>query len=155
ARVHWAGVWRDVVEVDVVSRWENSLPEQVAGATGMVAATADVVWSPGVLVSDDYRLPWDDGLPKKGDPVVIEMGHRDGSGVPVYARALTGVVDYTVGDAADDVVTSKIVDLTDQLNRSISIDPLHYRMPYVEDAPLMRMGLHPTYVTDRIARYCG
>ena len=156
ARFIWANAAHDVTELSVTRELGTGLPAQVAGTSDMVASMGSAtVRTSDMLVTEGLHLPWESTGPKLGDDASLETGLLSG-GEEKRGRLLTGRVDASSGDVTDPDVQVDLVDWIDNFNRPISMDPLHYRHPApVEDQALMLMGLHPSYVTDRIARYCG
>lgn len=156
ARFIWADAAHDVTELSVTRELGTGLPAQVAGTNDMVASTGSAtVRTSDMLVTEGLHLPWETSGPQLGDDASLETGLLSG-GVERRGRLLTGRVDASSGDVTDPDVQVDLVDWIDNFNRPISMDPLHYLHPApVEYDPLMRIGLHPSYVSDRVARYCG
>lgn len=156
ARFIWADAAHDVTEMSVTRELGTGLPAQVAGTNDMVASTGSAtVRTSDMLVTEGLHLPWETSGPQLGDDASLETGLLSG-GVERRGRLLTGRVDASSGDVTDPDVQVDLVDWIDNFNRPISMDPLNFwHPPYNEGDPLLRIGLHPSYVTDRVARYCG
>ena len=151
ARVTVAGVERAFDALTVTRELGSGLPGQVAGTDDMVAATASVDVAPLSVVSSGVSVPWrDPSRPRLGDPVTVDLGM---DGEPV--RTLTGRVDASSGVVSDHWRGVDVVDYTDRLRRKVDIDPVVRRHPSPVDGTPMDMGLHPTWVTDRVARRAG
>ena len=161
----WQNKVHAVTSASLTREIGAGLPTQVAGVTEMVAATGTVVLpastdtvetnglSGGPLVTEGLNLPWENHGPALGADASLNFGLRTRSGRDVPGRALTGRIDSVDGNAADAALRVGLVDRVDQFKGSISLGPLHYMHPAPADgAAPMLMGLHPTYVTDRIAR---
>lgn len=149
-RVSWMNTSHDVVRVEIDRRLGTGLPEQVAGVNGFLAATATVEMSTAGLVSEGLHLPWKAGRPKRGDLMDVFTGLGEAE-----RRVIRGRVKEVHGSITDPTIEVVLVDRTDQLNRPMTIDPLNFRMPPFWDGGTFReIGLHPTYLTDRIARAC-
>lgn len=159
AALEWDGPDAEVVAVKVTSEIGSGLPSQVAGASDMVAATGSVTVRMGKdLVSTGLHLPWEDDAPRVrlGADVAVHMGYEHG-GQKALGRVLTGVVDSEPSsDVTQREMSFDLVDRIDAFNRPISLPPLNYKHPPKEyGGPFMFIGLHPTYVTNVIARHCG
>lgn len=154
--VYWRNQTLPASSITVSRSLGAGLPSQVAGTDDMVASEATVVVSTKGLVTEGLHSPWDTGLPQLGDAVDVYSGLMDKSGVRRERRILRGRVDSVDGDVSDPSVTVKVIDRVDRLKKSITVDPLNYRMPpHTGGGSERRIGLHPTYLTDRIARRCG
>lgn len=152
-RVTWKGQEVTASEVEVTRSLGTSLPGSVSGVDDLVAATGSARWKlTDKLVDTGLHLPWmNPNQPVKGDPVTVDLGLGG-----TLARNLTGVVDEPDGDVQDGYVSAALVDLTDRLNLTFSMDPVYWRHPSpIAGADLMDPGMHPAFVTDRILRRCG
>lgn len=152
------GVVRDCKALSVRRELGSGLPGQVAGVDDVVAASGEVEFAPANVVSVGPSVPWRDrSRPAVGDEVTVDLGMGGGPeeapGTPL--RYLTGRVDSGDGVVSSHWRPVSLVDRTDRLRRQISIDPLVRRHPSPVDGTPMDLGLHPTWVTDRIARRCG
>ena len=151
--VTWKGQEVTASEVEVTRSLGTSLPGSVSGVDDLVAATGSARWKlTDKLVDTGLHLPWmNPNQPVKGDPVTVDLGLGG-----TLARNLTGVVDEPDGDVQDGYISASLVDLTDRLNLTFSMDPVYWRHPSpVAGDPLMDPGMHPAFVTDRILRRCG
>lgn len=152
ATVTWKGHTINASKVSLSRSLGTGLPSQVAGVDDLVAATGTVEAEfSDELVAEGLHLPWVVERPQPGDPVTITVG-LEGVEVPV----LTGRVDDAGATVSDRSVRFSVVDRVDRLRRTVSIPPLDfYHPPAVEGGPIMQIGLHPTFLTDRVARRCG
>lgn len=159
AVLHWDGPGADVTAVKVTAEIGSGLPAQVAGGADMVAATGSVTLSMGDgLVTEGVHLPWEDDFTpvRLGADARVSMGYAHG-GARAIAPVLTGVVDSEPStDVTQREVSFDLVDRIDAFNQLISLPPLNFKHPPKEyGGPFMFIGLHPTYVTNTIARHCG
>ncbi|VXB22400.1 hypothetical protein [Citricoccus sp. K5] len=152
ATVTWKGNTITASSVSLKRSLGTGLPAQVAGVDDVVAATGEVTATfSDELVAEGLHLPWIVEKPQPGDRVKITVGF-DGVEVPI----LEGRVDNAGARVSERSVSFGVVDRVDRLRRNVSIPPLnYYHPPEVEGGALLRMGLHPTYVTDRVARVGG
>lgn len=152
ATVTWKGNVLNGASVSVNRSLGTGMPAQVAGVDDMVAATGEVSATfSDELVAEGLHLPWIEETPQPGDAVTITVGF-DGVEAPI----LTGRVDNAGASVTDRSISFGMVDRVDRLRRNVSIPPLNYWHPPAEEGQQhMRMGLHPTYVTDRVARAGG
>ncbi|MEO9246473.1 hypothetical protein ABDK96_02115 [Citricoccus nitrophenolicus] len=159
AALEWDGPDADVVAMRVVSEIGSGLPAQVVGGSDMVAADGSVtVKLSKDAVSTGLHLPWEDDKPRVrlGSDVQASMGYAH-TGAPALGRVLTGVVNSEPStDVTQREVSFDLVDRLNAFNRPISLPPLNFKHPpHVYGGPFMFIGLHPTYVTNTIARHCG
>jgi len=157
ARLTWNNQVLDVTELSVTRALGTGLPAQVAGVSGMVAATGSATVSTKTLdVTEGLHLPWETAGPTVGDSAILATGLVDEFGNEVRSRMLSGRIDGTDGDVTDPTVGVQLIDQIDDFNVPFSMDALHYMQPsQVADAEPLMLGLHPTYLTDRLARHCG
>lgn len=147
------GVARKVASVSVDRELPSELPEQVAGGTGITAATGEIVWSSEELSRSKRLSPWHNGTfpPKPWDTVTVDTGYG-----PTQARQITGQVRGGSGSLSSRFMSSAIIDSIHMLNQPVSIEPLLKDMPPLGSGGDYRyIGITPTYFTDRILRACG
>lgn len=153
-RVMLDNQWQQVKSIDLTRSLGTGLPAQIAGVDGLVSATGTVRIKdpklPGAVVSG-FNLPWGarPGV-RTGQGVNIELGDTG-----AYGRVLTGRVDDVTGSATSADLSFTVADRIDRLYREVSIPPLSERHPSPEGFDHMRIGLHPTFVTNWIARHSG
>lgn len=152
--VTWNNTERDVKSARLTRALSSSLPSQVAGAADMVSATGAVTWSPDETVDEDLHLPWTNPeIPRRGDTAAIYLGLNDAGGQRRFNRQITGIIDSSSGSVVSGEVEASVVDWIDRFSVRTTMEPLWYRHPApVMGDPPMAMGLHPCYVTDRVAR---
>ena len=157
-RVYWRGAWIVADEVEVTRELGSGLPDQVVGASGLTGGEATVTLHTNQLVTHGFHLPWRNAaMPRQGEDILIELGLED-EGVAAYGRVLTGRVDSCAGEITDPTVQVRCVDLRDRLDRGIALEALHRVMPPAApetDATLRNMGIHPAWLTARLAEACG
>lgn len=153
ATVTLNGVVRKVASIQVDRDLPSELPEQVAGSSGITAATGTIVWADDEVSSSRRVHPWGSGVfpPKPWDTVTIDSGYGG-----VEARILTGVVRGGSGALTSRFVSSAVIDSIHKLNTPVSIEPLLADMPpLASGGNYQYIGITPTYFTDRILRACG
>jgi hypothetical protein len=157
-RVFFRGKWVVPESIEVTRELGSGLPEQVVGASGMVEATATVVLAPENLVSRGFNLPWRNARkPLQGESILIELGLED-DGAEAYGRYLTGRVDSCDGEVTDPTISVECVDLSDKMDRDVSLEPLFRVMPPYNpntDSTMRAIGVHPSWLTARLAAACG
>lgn len=147
------GVEQEVESLTVSRELASTLPAQVNSVSGITAATGSVSWAVGGDVQKRPAHPWDGNNfpPKPTDDVVAFMGYGD-----TMVRQLTGSVDDSQGSIASGEISSGLVDRIDKLNRPVSFPAFLSTMPpRDENGDIYRVGLEPTFITDRILRECG
>ena len=147
AEVWVNGLQRDTVEVSLT----KNLGDTLSGGDGLIAATGDVVLKP---VRDDVGTrqltPWSPLALRAGHGVAVELGYKG-----ALAPNFVGVADGDAGGVGENL-TLPVVDDFDQLNKTITLDPLMATMPpWYEDGGYRRIGITPTFVTSHILRLCG
>lgn len=144
---------QEVSSLSISRELSSSMPAQTNAMSGLTAATGSVTWNVGEDVQKRSAHPWDGNSfpPKPADEAVVFAGYGD-----ALVRQLTGSVDETQGSIASGELSSGLVDPIDKLNRPVSFPALLATMPpydYARD--VRRVGLHPTFITDRVLRECG
>lgn len=147
----------DVVRAHESVTWgqdlASSLPAQVSAAGQFGQRTGTIVWHrPGV--STYLPSPWSDKggwVPSIGQSVTVDA--VDGKGNTV--RVFTGRIDTVEGDASGGMV-SKIVDRSDDFNRTVRVEALtEIGAPWKDDGSKRYTAPSCAWVVDDILRQCG
>lgn len=131
----------------------SNLPDQVAGVGGYSAATGSATVLPAAPVSDRSPTPW--GAQTAQPMAPVEVYARAGTS---RARIFTGLVDKVSGSAAETATKVGMVDISDRLNRAVSLRPMCKIMPAVTtdgSTNERNCDLIPTYLVDKVLRECG
>lgn len=129
----------------------KSLGAPLSGSDGLIATTGDA----NIVVESDtvtgrQLMPWSPLMPKAGESVTVEAGYAG-----ALAHQFQGIVDGAAGGVDRDV-SLQLVDDFDQLDRSVTLDPLMAVMPpYADTMPYRYVGVTPTHVTSTLLRECG
>lgn len=131
----------------------SNLPDQVAGVGGYSAATGSATVLPLESSSEKSPTPWGSSTPRPLSSVNAYAVSGKNS-VPVFS----GVLDSTKGKASESDTSVKLVDISDRLNRAVSVPPLCRLMPPPTtdgSTTPMHIGLVGSYYVDRVLRDCG
>ena len=147
AKVWVNGLEREAVEVSLT----KNLGDTLSGGDGLIAATGDVVLKPIQSDVEARQLtPWSPLALRAGHGVAVEIGYKG-----ALAPSFVGVADGDAGGVGEPL-TLPVVDDFDQLNKTITLEPLMATMPpWYEDGGYRRIGITPTFVTSHILRLCG
>lgn len=131
----------------------STLPDQVGGVGGYEAASGSATVSQSSPVATQTPTPWGAQTAQPLD--AVEVYARAGTS---RARIFTGVVDKVSGAASDPDTGVSLVDISDRLNRAVSLRPMCKIMP----APTTdgstnerNCDLVSTYLVDQVLRECG
>lgn len=116
--------------VSIDAELPSDMPDAIGGVSGVTARTGTIVWAAQDVVESRPYSPWARSPygwpPSPGQSVGIWVGDES-----TAWKVFTGVIDYTRGDAGK--LESRIIDVTDRLDRDVSIPPVGYLTPSYYD----------------------
>ncbi len=147
------GVDMGVQDVTWAASITNDLPGRFTSGDAVEQRTGEIRWKPSELIYDGIS-PLDPKYPRPGDPVTVQVVVT-AEGVTVQRRVFTGVIDVTTGGMGQPLV-SRIIDDSDQLNRSVSRYPLVSKLPRRQNTvwPERYPGTAISFVLGEVVKQC-
>ena len=153
ARVLFRGAWWSPLNVEVRRGLQIPGPDQSPLGARIMSATGTVVLARPAPVSDRGWSVWLDDPPRHREPVTVQFSEDGGD---TWHTKLVGMVWGTSSSVTDLGIEVEVTDLTRRLGVPISHDPLNFRHPSPVDGwPYMRIGLHPVFYANLVARAGG
>lgn len=146
------GVPVSVSDVSVSRSIPSSMPDQVGGRGGYTPATGSTTLTNTSGSSDRTVTPWSYSTPHPMSPVRVSALSGKNK-----VNIFSGMLDRVRGKASDSSAEVNLVDISDRLNRTVSMWPLAAQMPppTTDGSTNQRnIDLMTTYYVDKVLRDC-